>query len=161
MVANNSNNTGISTASEFVNPATVLGTVLVNGVTGNNLKINSDGSINVNVDGSAGQPTPVQGYGVSTQQLKASAGTLFSAYMSNRKASSPRYLQIWSGPVGSGTLLFSFLVPYGGVPLAIGTDFFTAAGIAVATSINLAASTTAGTYTAGTASDSDLGGIIQ
>ena len=104
-------------------------------------------------------PQPASGYTVAsatTGNVKASAGTLFSALATNANAA-VRYLQLWDGAAGVGTLKAFAMLPAGNgvTPGAweLNTAHFGAAGIAFGTSITWAISTAPTTYSAGTAAD--------
>lgn len=91
-----------------------------------------------------------------TLNVKASAGTTFSAIGVNRNAGT-RYLQLHNTattPSTAAVPLISFPVPTNSI-LFIGNDLLTNNGIFFSTGIAYAWSTTAGTYTAATASEHD------
>lgn len=101
------------------------------------------------------QPTRFTNAGANaTLNVKSSAGSVLACMCINTNAAS-RYLQLHNTatvPADQGVPVYSFLVPAGGM-VGIGTDFFTNAGTAFSTGIAFAFSTTANTYTAGTAAD--------
>lgn len=92
--------------------------------------------------------------GVTTANVKASAGMLFSIYCHNSNAAA-RYIQIHNTtttPAGAAVPVLSFLVPAGGA-VFIDSAMLGADGNYFSTGIAFAFSTTEGTYTAGAAAD--------
>ena len=90
----------------------------------------------------------------ATANVKASAGNVYSAYMENTNAAK-RYLQLHNTattPGGGAVPLYTFAVAGAG-SILIGSDFWGLAGANFSTGIAFAFSTTAGTYTAGTAGE--------
>lgn len=102
------------------------------------------------------QPTRFSNLGANaTLNVKSSAGSVFSCVCINTNAS-VRYLQLHNTatvPTDQGVPVYSFPVPPSGYGIGLGTDIFTNAGVAFATGIAFAFSTTANTYTAGTAAE--------
>ncbi len=102
------------------------------------------------------QPTRFTNLGANaTLNVKASAGSVLSCVCINTNAA-VRYLQLHNTatvPADQAAPVYSFPVPPGGYGIGIGTDIFTAAGVAFSTGIAFAFSTTANTYTAGTAGE--------
>jgi hypothetical protein len=89
-----------------------------------------------------------------TLNVKAGAGMVFSASCYNANASS-RWLQLHNTattPAGGAVPTVSILVP-SGAQVIVGTDFFSNEGVGFTYGIAFAFSTTAATYTAGSASD--------
>lgn len=90
----------------------------------------------------------------ATKNVKASSGNVFSWSCSNANAAT-RYMQLHNTatiPADQAVPVYSFPVYTLGTTI-IGTDFFTTAGVNLATGIAFAFSTTRDTYTAGTAAD--------
>lgn len=109
----------------------------------------------VQSDGTPYTPSTFKNLGANaTLNVKSSAGTVFSLSCANANAAS-RYIQLHNTttvPGGGAVPIFSFLVTSGN-QIVIGTDFFTNEGVAFATGIAFAFSTTQNTYTAGSAGD--------
>ena len=90
----------------------------------------------------------------ATLNVKPAAGIVFSASCYNANASS-RWFQLHdtaTTPSAAAVPTVSILVPTG-AQVIIGTDFFTDEGIGFTNGIAFAFSTTAATYTAGSAGD--------
>jgi len=112
------------------------------------------GSIDTNTGLPLGQKTLFKNFGANaTLNVKSASGSVYSCSCMNLNASA-RYFQLWnsSTTAGSGTLLFTFLVPANS-QIVIGNDYFHINGILFDTGIAFGFSTTATTYTAGTAAD--------
>lgn len=98
--------------------------------------------------------TTTQNLSFTTLNLKASAGNVYSLSVFNSTAS-VRYLQLHNTattPGGGATAFDLFLVPPNGQTI-VDAQYFGPGGMAFATGIAYANSTTAGTYTAGSAGD--------
>lgn len=108
----------------------------------------------VNTDSSS-SPTRFANLGANaTLNVKTSAGNVFSLYCNNENAAD-RFVQLHNTatvPSNPDVPLYTFRVPAGGDVL-VGSDFFSAAGVAFTVGIAFAFSTTKDTYTAGTASE--------
>lgn len=112
------------------------------------------GSIDTNTGLVLGQKTLFKNFGANaTLNIKSASGSVYSCSCMNLNASA-RYFQLWnsSTTAGSGTLLCTFLVPANS-QIVIGNDYFHINGITFDTGIAFGFSTTATTYTAGTAAD--------
>lgn len=109
----------------------------------------------VQSDGTTYAPTAFSNLGANTTlNVKATTGNVFSLTCHNANAAS-RYLQLHdtaTTPSNAAVPKFSFLVPTAS-QIIVGTDFFTVEGVAFATGIAFAFSTTRDTYTAGSAGD--------
>ena len=91
---------------------------------------------------------------VTTSNVKATAGNLFSFTFVNNNAAA-RYIQFHNTattPAGSAVPLLMFMAP-ANTTISIGREWFSAAGVNFTTGIAWAASTAAGIYTAATAAD--------
>ena len=89
-----------------------------------------------------------------TNQVKQSTGSVYSVFCENINAAK-RYLQLHNSAVGisAGNVpLAAFAIPATS-SLSLTQAFFTSAGMNFTTGITFAFSTTAGTYTAGVATD--------
>lgn len=100
-------------------------------------------------------PTRFSNMGANaTLNVKATPGSVLAFVCANLNAA-VRYLQLHDTatvPAGAAVPAYSFPIAANG-SIVIGADFFTTAGVAFATGIAFAFSTTAGTYTAGVATD--------
>ena len=101
-------------------------------------------------------PNPASSYRAIASlagNVKASAGVLFSVACTNLNAST-RYLQIFnSASAPSGSPLETYPVYGNGGFLVLDAQFFGPSGLSLSTGISLGFSTTATTYTAGSAGD--------
>lgn len=98
--------------------------------------------------------TQYQNNSFATANAKPSGGNVFSFVVINTTASI-RYFQLHNTattPAGGATATQKFLVPAND-SIVIGTDYFGPGGLNFATGIAVANSTTAATYTAGSAGD--------
>lgn len=141
------------TSTAYKVNAEVLGTVTID-TTGLSTGAKQDTG-NASLALIATAPTRFQNLGANaTLNVKASAGYVYSLACDNLNAAD-RFIQLHNTattPAGGAVPLYSFRV-FGGTPLVLGTDFFTAVGAAFSTGIAFAFSTTEATYTAATAAD--------
>lgn len=105
-------------------------------------------------------PTTFQSVGAATTaNVKAAAGSLLSFTATNRNAAA-RYFQIYNTTGATTPVLYQWLIPAGSM-VVIGTDFFTDMGWPLTTGITWGMSTTAGSYVAATASETDAAGSYR
>ena len=101
-------------------------------------------------------PTRYANLGASTSaNVKATPGNVFSLTTTNTNAA-VRYVQLHNSagtPAAAAVPIYTFLLPATAGMITVGNDFFTNAGAYFSTGIAVTLSTTAGTYTAGTAGD--------
>jgi hypothetical protein len=108
------------------------------------------------------QPTPTtfQSVGAAaTANAKATSGTLLAITATNRNAAA-RYLQVFNSTGSTATVFYQWLVPASSM-LILGDDFFVGengTGWAFSTGITWGMSTTAGSYVAATAGETDVAG---
>ncbi len=93
----------------------------------------------------------------ATANAKAGAGNLYSITATNRNAA-VRYLQLFDSTGATATVLYQWPVAVTAGLVIIGSDFFTEAGWRFSTGITWGMSTTAGSYVAATASETDVAG---
>lgn len=96
----------------------------------------------------------------TTANVKSGPGRLYGITANNRNAA-VRYLQIFDSTAGTGTVLYQWPVAATAGTITIGDDFFTPAGWAFATGITWGMSTTAGSYVAATAGETDVAGSYR
>lgn len=84
--------------------------------------------------------------------VKSSAGKVYGLSCLNL-AADVRYLQLFNAATPTGTPIESFAVYPDSGQVILGQDYFTDSGLSFSTGISFGFSTTAATYTAGTASD--------
>jgi hypothetical protein len=104
-------------------------------------------------------PTHTTSFGAAaTAVVSARPRRVIGLVAVNRNATA-RYIQLFDqasgAPVGGTNLKLQFLIPAGG-QVAIGSDVLDTAGAYFATGVVFGFSTTAGTYVAATAGESDL-----
>lgn len=92
----------------------------------------------------------------TTANAKATAGNLYSITCTNRNIAT-RYLQVFNSTGSTATVLYQWAVP-GSSTVIIGEDMFTQEGWFFSTGITWGVSTTAGSYVAATASETDTAG---
>lgn len=116
-----------------------------------------------NVSSSMGLPDPQTFTSLgaaTTATAKASAGSLHSITATNRNAA-VRYLQIFNSTGSTATVLYQWPVAATAGTIIIGSDFFTERGWPFSTGITWGMSTTAGSYVAATASETDVAGTYR
>lgn len=105
-------------------------------------------------------PTTFQAVGtLATANLKAVAGRVLSLKATNRNAA-VRYLQLFNSTGSTATVFDQWLIPAASM-IVLGQDFFTDSGWLLSTGITWGVSTTAGSYVAATASETDVSGAYR
>ncbi len=101
-------------------------------------------------------PSILQSLGAATTgTAKSSSGVLYAFTAANRNAAA-RYFQIFNSTGGTGTVFYQWLIPATTGQITVGADFFTREGWWFSTGITWGVSTTAGSYVAATASETDV-----
>lgn len=112
--------------------------------------------------GALPDPLTFQSVGAATTgTAKAAAGNLVSITATNRNAAI-RYLQLFNSTSSTATVLYQWpIAASAGSPLILGTETFTDLGWPFSVGITWGVSTTAGSYVAATASETDVAGSYR
>lgn len=132
----------------------------VNGGTAQSPWVVDMAGMDLPIEGGTVEPLKYTALGTATTaNVKSGASRLFGIAANNRNAG-VRYLQVFDSTGGTGTVLYQWPVgqtaattPNG---LVVGTDFFTEQGWTFATGLTWGMSTTAGSYVAATAAETDI-----
>lgn len=108
------------------------------------------------------EPSTFQSVGAATTaNVKATSGSLLSIAATNRNAGI-RYLQLFNSTSSTATVLYQWPIAASAAStLILGTDFFTQMGWTFSTGITWGVSTTAGSYVAATAGETDVSGTYR
>jgi hypothetical protein len=93
----------------------------------------------------------------TTANVKTGGAVLYSITAANRNAAA-RYLQIFNSTSSTATVLYQWIVPGTSGQIIIGEEFFTPEGWFLSAGLTWGVSTTAGSYVAATASETDVAG---